>query len=137
MRINNITVGNDQPFILIAGPCAIENLNDTLYHAENIKNICDKLNIQLIFKSSFDKANRTSLSSHRGIGIDEGLEILLKVKQEFNLTTITDIHNESQCIMASKVVDILQIPAFLCRQTDLLIAAAKTDCVINVKKVNF
>ena len=137
MRINNITVGNDQPFILIAGPCAIENLNDTLYHAENIKNICDRLNIQLIFKSSFDKANRTSLSSHRGIGIDEGLEILLKVKQEFNLTTITDIHNESQCIMASKVVDILQIPAFLCRQTDLLIAAAKTDCVINVKKGQF
>ena len=79
MRINNITVGNDQPFILIAGPCAIENLNDTLYHAENIMNICDRLNIQLIFKSSFDKANRTSLSSHRGIGIDEGLEILLKV----------------------------------------------------------
>ena len=115
MRINNITVGNDQPFILIAGPCAIENLNDTLYHAENIKNICDRLNIQFIFKSSFDKANRTSLSSHRGIGIDEGLEILLKVKQEFNLTTITDIHNESQCNMASKVVDILQIPAFLCR----------------------
>ena len=137
MRINNITVGNDQPFILIAGPCAIENLNDTLYHAENIKNICDRLNIQLIFKSSFDKANRTSLSSHRGIGIDEGLEILLKVKQEFNLTTITDIHNESQCNMASKVVDILQIPAFLCRQTDLLIAAAKTDCVVNIKKGQF
>ncbi len=123
MKINNLTIGNDQPFILIAGPCAIENLNDTLYHAEKIKNICDKLNIQLIFKTSFDKANRTSLSSHRGIGIDEGLEILLKVKQEFNLTTITDIHNESQCNMASKVVDILQIPAFLCRQTDLLIAA--------------
>ncbi len=137
MRINNITVGNDKPFILIAGPCAIENLNDTLYHAENIKNICDRLNIQLIFKSSFDKANRTSLSSHRGIGIDEGLEILLKVKQEFNLTTITDIHNESQCNMASKVVDILQIPAFLCRQTDLLIAAAKTDCVVNIKKGQF
>ena len=137
MRINNITVGNDQQFILIAGQCAIENLNDTLYHAENIKNICDRLNIQLIFKSSFDKANRTSLSSHRGIGIDEGLEILLKVKQEFNLTTITDIHNESQCNMASKFVDILQIPAFLCRQTDLLIAAAKTDCVVNIKKGQF
>ena len=137
MRINNITVGNDQPFILIAGPCAIENLNDTLYHAENIKNICDRLNIQLIFKSSFDKANRTSLSSQRGIGIDEGLEILLKVKQEFNLTTITDIHTESQCNMASKVVDILQIPAFLCRQTDLLVEAAKTGKVVNVKKGQF
>ena len=137
MRINNITIGNDQPFILIAGPCAIENLNDTLYHAENIKNICDRLNIQLIFKSSFDKANRTSLSSHRGIGIEEGLEILLKVKQEFNLTTITDIHNESQCNMASKVVDILQIPAFLCRQTDLLVEAAKTGKVVNVKKGQF
>ena len=104
---------------------------------ENIKNICDRLNIQFIFKSSFDKANRTSLSSHRGIGIEEGLEILLKVKQEFNLTTITDIHNESQCNMASKVVDILQIPAFLCRQTDLLIAAAKTACVVNIKKGQF
>ena len=96
-----------------------------------------KLNSCLIFKTSFDKANRSSLSSHRGIGIDEGLEILLKVKPEFNLTTITDIHDESQCILASKVVDILQIPAFLCRQTDLLIAAAKTDCVINIKKGQF
>ena len=137
MKINNIIIGNNKPFILIAGPCAIENLDDTLYHAESIKNICDKLNIQLIFKSSFDKANRTSLTSQRGVGIDEGLEILFKVKKELDLTTITDVHNDSQCKIASSFVDILQIPAFLCRQTDLLIAAAKTNCVINIKKGQF
>ena len=91
----------------------------------------------MVYKSSFDKANRTSISSERGIGIDDGLEILSKVKKEFNLTIITDIHDASQCQKVSSVVDILQIPAFLCRQTDLLVAAAKTDCVVNVKKGQF
>ena len=137
MKINELNIGNELPFVLIAGPCAIENLDDTLFHAEYIKKLCFDLNIPLIFKSSFDKANRTSISSNRGIGIDEGLEILMKVKKEFNLTTITDVHDVSQCSKASTVVDILQIPAFLCRQTDLLIAAANTGCVVNVKKGQF
>ena len=137
MKINNINIGNELPFVLIAGPCAIENLDSALFHAEKIKNICFDLNIPLIYKSSFDKANRTSISSERGIGIDDGLEILSKVKKEFNLTIITDIHDASQCQKVSSVVDILQIPAFLCRQTDLLVAAAKTDCVVNVKKGQF
>ena len=137
MKINNINIGNELPFVLIAGPCAIENLDSALFHAEKIKNICFDLNVPLIYKSSFDKANRTSISSERGIGIDDGLEILSKVKKEFNLTIITDIHDISQCQKVSSVVDILQIPAFLCRQTDLLIAAAQTDCVVNVKKGQF
>ena len=107
MKINKINIGNELPFVLIAGPCAIENLDSALFHAEKIKNICFDLNIPLIYKSSFDKANRTSISSERGIGIDDGLEILSKVKTEFNLTIITDIHDASQCQKVSPVVDIL------------------------------
>ena len=135
MKINEIKIGNTLPFVLIAGPCVIENLDHTLFHAEKIKQICSDLNIPLIYKSSFDKANRTSLSSNRGVGIDEGLEILSKVKQEFGLTLLTDVHEVSHCKKVGSVVDVLQIPAFLCRQTDLLISAAKTNCVINIKHV--
>jgi len=137
MEINEIKIGNTLPFVLIAGPCVIENLDHTMFHADKIKQICDNLNIPLIYKSSFDKANRTSLSSNRGVGIDEGLEILSKVKQEFGLTILTDVHEASHCQMVGSVVDVLQIPAFLCRQTDLLIAAANTNCVVNVKKGQF
>ena len=137
VKVSNLSIDNGSRLTLISGPCVIESKDLIHEVAGRIKEITDSLEIGYIFKSSFDKANRTSLSSHRGIGIDEGLEILLKVKKEFNLTTITDIHNESQCNLASKVVDILQIPAFLCRQTDLLIAAAKTDCVVNIKKGQF
>ena len=137
MEINEIKIGNNLPFVLIAGPCVIENLDHTLFHAEKIKKICNDLNVPLIYKSSFDKANRTSLSSNRGVGIDEGLEILSKVKQEFELTILTDVHEASHCWKVGSVVDVLQIPAFLCRQTDLLIAAANTNCVVNVKKGQF
>lgn len=137
ISLGNISISNNHPFVLIAGPCQIENLDHSLYMAENIKKITDKLNIPFIYKSSFDKANRTSAHAKRGTGIDQGLEILAKVKAEFNLPLTTDVHNESQCALVAEVVDILQIPAFLCRQTDLLKAAAATGRIVNVKKGQF
>ena len=137
MKIRNINIDNNLPFTLIAGPCAIEGLDHALFHAEQIKNICDTLGIPLIYKSSFDKANRTSLNSIRGIGIEEGLKILEQVRNNFNIPVVTDVHESYQCKILSEVVDVIQIPAFLCRQTDLLISAAKTGCVINVKKGQF
>ncbi len=137
LEIGNLKIGNKLPFVLISGPCAIENLDHTLYHAQKIKSICDKLQIPLIFKSSFDKANRTSIDSSRGIGMDEGLKILEQVKLEFNLPILTDVHESNQCQAVGSVVDVIQIPAFLCRQTDLLIAAAKTKKIVNIKKGQF
>ena len=137
MRINNITVDNDQPFILIAGPCAIENLNDTLYHAENIKNICDRLNIQLIFKSSFDKANRTSIDSFRGPGMEEGLAILESVRDQLGVPVITDVHEDTPLDEVATVVDVLQTPAFLCRQTNFIINVASQQKPVNIKKGQF
>jgi 2-dehydro-3-deoxyphosphooctonate aldolase (KDO 8-P synthase) len=122
---------------LLAGPCAIESEKLVMQVAEEVKKISEDLEITYIFKSSFDKANRTSLSSFRGPGLDEGLKILEKVKQEFNLPIVTDIHESHQAKAVSEVADILQIPAFLCRQTDLLVAAAKTDKIINIKKAQF
>ena len=122
---------------IISGPCVIENESMIMYLAENIKKITEDLDFTYIFKASFDKANRTSLNSYRGPGLEEGLRILEKVKKEFNLPITTDIHEACQAKPLAEVVDILQIPAFLCRQTDLLVASAKTNKIINIKKAQF
>ncbi len=122
---------------IISGPCVIENESMAMYLAENIKNIAIRQNFTYIFKASFDKANRTSLDSYRGPGLDEGLKILQKVKTQFDLPITTDIHEPSQATAIGEVADIIQIPAFLCRQTDLLVASAKTDKIINIKKAQF
>ncbi len=122
---------------LLAGPCAIESEDLVMQVANEVKKISEDLGITYIFKSSFDKANRTSLSSFRGPGLEEGLRILEKVKKEFELPIVTDIHEPAQAKSVAEVADILQIPAFLCRQTDLLVAAAKTDKIINIKKAQF
>lgn len=124
-------------FTLIAGPCVIENEEMVMQVAEDIKKITDDLGIQYYFKASFDKANRTSINSYRGPGLEEGLKILKKVKDTYGLKIVTDIHEPYQAEPVSKVADIIQIPAFLCRQTDLLVAAAKTGKIINVKKAQF
>lgn len=126
----------EKKFIL-SGPCVIENESMIMYLAENIKKITEELDFTYIFKASFDKANRTSLGSYRGPGLEEGLRILERVKREFNLPITTDIHEPYQAKPLAEVVDILQIPAFLCRQTDLLVAAAKTDRIVNIKKAQF
>ena len=121
---------------LIAGPCAIESREIVMHTAETLKQICDRLGIQLYFKSSYDKANRTSISQ-RGVGMEKGLEILQEVKSTFSLPILTDVHESWQCAPVAEVADVLQIPAFLSRQTDLLVAAAKTGKVVNVKKGQF
>jgi len=137
IKIHNFDVSNNLPFFLIAGPCSIESNAHAIDHAGKINEICKKLNINFVYKSSFDKANRTSLKSKRGIGLDDGLKILSEVKKTFNIPIITDVHEPYQCAEVANVVDIIQIPAFLCRQTDLLNAAAITNKVINVKKGQF
>lgn len=124
-------------FTLIAGPCVIESEESTMQIADKISMIAEKLDLDYYFKASFDKANRTSISSYRGPGIDEGLRILKKVKDTYGVKIATDIHEPWQAERVAEVVDIIQIPAFLCRQTDLLVAAAKTNKVINVKKAQF
>ena len=136
-NINKLSISNELPFVLIAGPCQIENLDHSLFIAEQLVALTRKLNIPFIYKSSFDKANRTSISGARGSGIEKGMEILSKVKATFNCHILTDVHTENQCDIVAKIVDIIQIPAFLCRQTDLLQAAARTGKIINVKKGQF
>lgn len=136
-EIGDISVSNDLPFSLLAGPCQIEGLDHALFMAEKIANACEQADVQFVYKSSFDKANRSSISTARGVGIDEGLEILARVKSEFGCSALTDIHDANQCAKVAEVVDILQIPAFLCRQTDLLLAAGATGAAINVKKGQF
>jgi len=137
-NIHNITVGNDQPFVLIAGPCQIESQQHALDTAERIKQITSELGIKFVYKSSFDKANRSSVGTKRGVGIKEGLEILNTVKHKLGVPILTDIHETWQAQEVSDAgVDILQIPAFLCRQTDLLLAAGATGKAINVKKGQF
>ena len=137
-NIHNIELGNDKSLVLIAGPCQIESLEHTLETAHRIKEICDSLGIKFIYKSSFDKANRSSISTQRGIGIDEGLKILNTVKHNLGVPVLTDIHESYQAeLCAAAGIDVLQIPAFLCRQTDLLLAAGSTGCAINVKKGQF
>lgn len=128
---------NPSIFTLISGPCAIENRDHTLFMADNLKKLTEKHNIPFIFKSSFDKANRTSLHGKRGVGIDEGLKILQEVKTALGCLTLTDVHDPAQCVSVADVVDVLQIPALLCRQTDLLEAAAKTKKPVQVKKGQF
>ncbi len=137
MRIGNIEISNSLPFVLIAGPCQIETLDHALFMAEKLLQIANKNNIGFIYKSSFDKANRTSAFSGRGPGIEKGMKILSRVKHEFTCPIITDVHTEQQCAIAAETVDILQIPAFLCRQTDLLKAAAQQGRAVNVKKGQF
>jgi len=133
----NIEFGGNKRFVLIAGPCAIESEEMTMMVARELKQICNELQIPLIFKSSFDKANRTSAKAPRGVGMEEGLRILQRVKDELHLPVITDVHESWQCAPVAEVADMLQIPAFLSRQTDLLVAAAKTGKPVNVKKGQF
>ena len=133
----NLAIGDDCPLALLGGPCVIESADFTLKMATEIRQVCDRLGISFIFKSSFDKANRTSISSFRGQSLEEGLEILQRVKDEVGVPVVTDIHESHQAAPVAEVADILQIPAFLCRQTDLLLAAAATGKAINVKKGQF
>lgn len=137
IQLGALTVGNSQPFVLIAGPCQIESAAHALETASALKEICEKAEIGLIYKSSFDKANRTSLSSARGVGMHEGLSILADVRERLSLPVLTDVHAPEQCAPVAEAVDVLQIPAFLCRQTDLLLAAGRTGAAVNVKKGQF
>lgn len=137
VHVGSLTIANNLPFTLIAGPCQIESLAHALKTAQQLKDICEKYNIGLIYKSSFDKANRTSIQTQRGLGMEQGLDILNEVKVKLGLPILTDIHSSEQCAPVALIADVLQIPAFLCRQTDLLIAAARTNKVINVKKGQF
>ena len=139
INLNNFSISNEDPLCLIAGPCVIESKEHAIKMAGLINNICSDLKINFIFKSSFDKANRSSLQSNRGLGLEKSLEIFQEIKDKFNCPITTDVHNEQQCkkLGNNNIVDILQIPAFLSRQTDLLIAAAKTKKIINVKKGQF
>lgn len=132
-----VVVGSNQPLLLIGGPCALESEDMAREVAETMLAICGRLGISYVFKASFDKANRTSLSSYRGPGIEEGLTTLAKIRHDLQVPVISDIHDISQVVDAAEVLDIIQIPAFLCRQTDLLTAAARTGKVINVKKGQF
>ena len=137
MKLLNFNVGIDKPLFLIAGPCVIESEDMTLRVAEELKSICIKLGVPFIFKSSFDKANRSSNSTFRGYGMEEGLRILEKVKAQFDLPVLTDIHTTDQVKPVSEVVDVLQTPAFLCRQTDFITAVAKSGRPVNIKKGQF
>ena len=137
VKCGNISISNSKKFTLIAGPCQLENENHALSVAKKLKEMTQKLEIGLIYKTSFDKANRTSLKGKRGAGLEKSLPIFDKIRKDLNIPVLTDIHAIDQCEIVSKHVDVLQIPAFLCRQTDLLIAAAKTGKIINVKKGQF
>lgn len=137
ISIGGLSVANDLPFTLIAGPCALESRDHAVTTAGAVKEITDKLGIGLIYKSSFDKANRTSVDSPRGLGLDEALPVFQAVKDETGCPVITDVHAPEQCAAVADVVDVLQIPAFLCRQTDLLLAAGETGRAVNVKKGQF
>ncbi|EPR18744.1 2-dehydro-3-deoxyphosphooctonate aldolase [Sphingobium indicum IP26] len=137
VSIGSLTVGNDLPFVLISGPCQIESRDHAMMMAERLSGAAGRAGVPFIFKSSFDKANRTSVSGRRGVGIDAGLAILAEVKAAFGCPVLTDVHEAGQVGAAAEAVDILQIPAFLCRQTDLLLAAGRTGAVVNVKKGQF
>ncbi|RCL03367.1 MAG: KDO 8-P synthase [Candidatus Tokpelaia sp. JSC161] len=137
LNLGNVTLSNQAPLALIAGPCQMESRDHAFEIAGRLKEITDEIGIGLVYKSSFDKANRTSLKAQRGIGMEKALSIFYDIKKNFGFPILTDVHTEKQCYEVASVVDVLQIPAFLCRQTDLLIAAAKTGRVINVKKGQF
>ncbi len=137
VKAGNVMFSNAAPLALIAGPCQMESRDHAFMMAGNLKDICARLGIGLVYKSSFDKANRTSLSGTRGLGLEKSLAVFADIRKELGLAVITDVHEISQCKELAPVIDILQIPAFLSRQTDLLVAAAKTGCVVNVKKGQF
>jgi 2-dehydro-3-deoxyphosphooctonate aldolase (KDO 8-P synthase) len=137
IKCSNFEIANDKPFTLIAGPCQLENEEHALKISSELKKITSELGINLIYKTSFDKANRTSLKGKRGVGLEKSLPIFDKIRKEIGLPVLTDVHSAEQCSVVANHVDVLQIPAFLCRQTDLLIAAAKTGKIINVKKGQF
>lgn len=135
--VGGIEIGADNPISLITGPCQLESLDHARMMAEKIAEACASTGTKFIFKASYDKANRSSINTERGLGVENGLEILGRIKEEFGVPVLTDVHTESQCTLAAEVCDVLQIPAFLCRQTDLLLAAGETGAVINVKKGQF
>lgn len=137
VTFGGLTVGNDRPLTVIAGPCQLESLDHALMIAEVMTEACAKVGAQYVFKASYDKANRTSLSGRRGLGVDQGLSVLAEIKARTGLPVLTDIHDADQARAAAAVVDVIQIPAFLCRQTDLLLAAGETGAVINIKKGQF
>ncbi len=137
VTVGNVSFANDTPFSLIAGPCQMESREHTFAMAGALKDMCARLGVGLIYKTSYDKANRTSLSGKRGIGLEKAMGVFADIKAEFDLPVITDVHEPGQCAEVGAVVDVLQIPAFLCRQTDLLVAAANTGRTINVKKGQF
>jgi len=137
ISIGPLTVGNDQPLTIIAGPCQLESAEHARMIATAMAKACADVGAGYIFKASFDKANRTSLSGERGLGIDAGLQVLADLRADLGIPVLTDVHLPDQCAAAAQAVDVLQIPAFLCRQTDLLVAAAKTGAVINIKKGQF
>lgn len=138
IKVGNVELGNEKPLALIAGPCQIESREHAIFIAGSLVEITKKLGIPYIFKASFDKANRTSINSARGVGLEEGMRTFAEIKKLYpQLPIVTDIHEREQCAIAAKYVDMLQIPAFLCRQTDLVVAAAKTGKVINIKKGQF
>jgi 2-dehydro-3-deoxyphosphooctonate aldolase (KDO 8-P synthase) len=137
IALADFEIANDRPLTIISGPCQLEGVDHSLMIAEKLAQACADSGANFIFKGSFDKANRTSLSGKRGLGIDEGLRVMQEVKNQLGCPVITDIHTADQCATVAEVVDVLQIPAFLCRQTDLLLAAAKTGAILNIKKGQF
>lgn len=137
IEIGSVTAGNDLPFVLIAGPCAMESRAHALEVAGALKEIAGKLGVPLIYKTSFDKANRTSVKGLRGVGLKDALPVFAEIKSTLDIPVLTDVHEIDHCKPAAQVVDVLQIPAFLCRQTDLLVAAGQTGAVVNVKKGQF
>ncbi|MCK4859700.1 MAG: 3-deoxy-8-phosphooctulonate synthase [Candidatus Omnitrophica bacterium] len=137
IKIGKVKIGRGNPLVLIAGPCVIEKKRDCLQTAERIKEICQKNDISFVFKSSYDKANRSSINSYRGPGIKQGIEILSEIKQKLDIPILSDVHSVAQISYAKEVLDIIQIPALLCRQTDLLLAAGKTGKAVNIKKGQF
>ncbi|KUJ79509.1 3-deoxy-8-phosphooctulonate synthase [Ruegeria profundi] len=137
VKISDLTVGNDLPLTIIAGPCQLETADHAQMIAGKMKEACDAAGAQYVFKASYDKANRTSLTGKRGMGIDAGLKVLDEIRKGMGIPVLTDVHTESQCAQAAESVDVLQIPAFLCRQTDMLLAAGNTGKAVNVKKGQF
>ena len=137
ISVGGIKIGARNPISLITGPCQLESLDHARMMAEKIAEACAPTSTKFIFKASYDKANRSSIKTERGLGVEKGLEILALIKEEFGVPVLTDVHTENQCAVAAEVCDVLQIPAFLCRQTDLLLAAGETGAVINVKKGQF
>ncbi|MBO9396435.1 3-deoxy-8-phosphooctulonate synthase [Shimia sp. R9_1] len=137
VNVGNLTIGNDLPLTVIAGPCQLESKDHAEMIAGTMKEACEAAGAQYVFKASYDKANRTSLSGIRGMGIEAGLAVLDGIRKDFGVPVLTDVHTEEQCAIAAEAVDILQIPAFLCRQTDMLLAAGNTGAAVNVKKGQF